>query len=156
LKSPDTARIIKSMENIRHIVCPSCGAANRVPQQRLSERPVCGKCKQALFTGHPVELDDASFTRQIEASDIPLVVDFWAPWCGPCRSMAPHFERATALLEPGVRLAKLNTEQSQQTAARYGIRSIPTVVMFRGGREVARQSGAVDADTLVRWVRAQL
>jgi thioredoxin 2 len=144
------------MENTKHIVCPSCGATNRVPEQRLGEHPVCGKCKQQLFSGHPMTLDDNGFSRQIASNDIPVVVDFWAPWCGPCRSMAPHFEQAAALLEPQVRLAKLNTEEAQKTAAAYGIRSIPTLVMFRGGREVARQSGAVDANTLVNWVRSKL
>jgi thioredoxin 2 len=144
------------MDNPTQVVCSSCGATNRVPEARLGERPVCGKCKQALFAGHPVELDDAGFARQIASNDIPVVVDFWAPWCGPCRSMAPHFERAAGLLEPKVRLAKLNTEEAQQTAARYGIRSIPTLVMFRGGKEVARQSGAVDANTLVNWVKGHL
>jgi len=144
------------MDTNRHIVCPSCGATNRVPETRLGEHPTCGKCKQALFAGKPAVLDDTNFTRHIDASDIPVVVDFWAPWCGPCRSMAPHFERAAGMLEPQVRLAKLDTEQAQQTAARYGIRSIPTLIMFRNGKEVARQSGAVDANTLVGWVKSKL
>jgi thioredoxin 2 len=144
------------MDQKSHIVCPACGATNRVPDERLADHPTCGKCKQPLFTGKPVVLDDASFARHIDASDIPVVVDFWAPWCGPCRSMAPHFERAAGMLEPQVRLAKLDTEQAQQTAAHYGIRSIPTLIMFKGGREVARQSGAVDANALVSWVRSKL
>ena len=139
-----------------HIACPVCGATNRVPAERMAEHPVCGKCKQALFQGKPVELNEANFGAQLAASDIPVVVDFWAPWCGPCRSMAPHFERAATLLEPQVRLAKLNTEEAQATAARLGIRSIPTLIMFRNGREVARQSGAMDANSLVQWVRGQL
>jgi len=139
-----------------HITCPACGATNRVPGERMAEHPVCGKCKQALFRGKPMELNEANFGAQLAASDIPVVVDFWAPWCGPCRSMAPHFERAAALLEPQVRLAKLNTEEAQATAARLGIRSIPTLIMFRNGREVARQSGAMDANSLVQWVRGQL
>jgi len=139
-----------------HIACPACGATNRVPAGRMAEHPVCGKCKQALFKGKPVALSEASFAAQLAANDIPVVVDFWAPWCGPCRSMAPHFEHAASLLEPQVRLAKLNTEEAQATAARLGIRSIPTLIMFRNGREVARQSGAMDANSLVQWVRGQI
>ncbi|HEY4372241.1 MAG TPA: thioredoxin TrxC [Burkholderiales bacterium] len=139
-----------------HLACPACGATNRVPAERLAEHPVCGKCKQALFTGKPVELGEGDFAAHLAATEIPVVVDFWAPWCGPCRTMAPHFERAAALLEPQVRLAKLNTEEAQAVAARYGIRSIPTLIMFRNGHEVARQSGAMDANSLVNWVRGHL
>lgn len=137
-----------------HVVCPACNAANRVPRDRLEAGPICGKCKKPLFDGHPAALGAAGLERQVAASDIPVVVDFWAPWCGPCRMMAPHFERAAAQLEPEVRLAKVNTEEEQTAAARYGIRSIPTLIAFKGGREVARQSGAMDAGNLVRWVRS--
>jgi thioredoxin 2 len=138
------------------VVCPHCHVINRVPPERLAEGGVCGKCKRALFTARPVELDGASFARHVAASDIPLVVDFWAPWCAPCRMMAPHFEKAAAELEPDMRLAKLNTEEEQAVAARYGIRSIPTLVVFRRGEEIARHSGAMDSAALVRWVRAQV
>jgi thioredoxin 2 len=139
-----------------HVVCPHCQVSNRVPGARLREHPVCGKCKSPLFAGKPVELDAAAFERHLTVSAIPLVVDFWAPWCGPCRAMAPQFERAARELEPEVRLAKVNTEVEQAIAARFGIRSIPTLIAFRNGREVARQAGAQDAASLMRWVRGAL
>jgi len=136
-----------------HIVCPHCGTTNRLPRERLADAPACGKCKQTLFDGHPVALTDADFDRHVGKSDIPIVVDFWAAWCGPCKMMAPQFARAAQELEPAVRLAKLDTEAAQGIAARYGIRSIPTMIAFKGGREIARQSGAMDAASIVRWVR---
>ena len=135
-----------------HVPCPQCGATNRVPAARLGESPVCGKCKAALLTAAPIELDDATFDRQI-GGDLPVVVDFWAQWCGPCRMMAPHFARAAQMLAPQVRFAKLDTERAQGVAARHGIRSIPTLILFRGGREVARQSGALESAALAQWVR---
>lgn len=139
-----------------HIVCPHCDAVNRVPGARLADAPKCGKCSQPLFNGKPVALSDENFAAQVERSGIPVVVDFWAPWCGPCRMMAPHFERAAARAEPNVRFAKLNTDENPQTAGRFGIRSIPTVIVFQGGREAARRSGAMDANALGDWLRSTL
>jgi thioredoxin 2 len=137
-----------------HVVCPSCNAVNRVAASRLGDGPVCGTCKQALFTGHPVTLTEATFDRHVGRSDLPVVVDFWAPWCAPCRMMAPAFEEATAGLEPRIRLAKLNTEEAPSLAARHGIRSIPTLAIFRQGREVARQMGAMGGPQLLQWIQS--
>ena len=135
------------------VVCPHCHAQNRVPADRLADGGTCGRCKQRLFMGHPVALTSADFDRHIAQSDLPVVVDFWAPWCGPCRMMAPAFEQASRLLEPDVRLAKVNTEQEPELASRHGIRSIPTLAIFRHGREIARQAGAMETSALVAWIR---
>ncbi len=139
------------MTESRIVVCPHCHAPNRLPAERLGDGGNCGKCKSPLFLGEPVDLDAAGFQAQVGRSEIPVLVDFWAPWCGPCRAMAPAYAQAARQLEPNYRVAKLNTEEEQALAARFGIRSIPTLALFKGGREVARQAGAMDAASIVRW-----
>ena len=144
------------MTATRLVACPHCNAINRVPMSRLAESPNCGKCAGALFDGHPLALDAVGFHAHAERADLPLLVDFWAPWCGPCRMMAPQFEAAAAQLEPQVRLAKVDTEAQPALGGRFGIRSIPTLVLFRQGRELARQAGAMGAADIVRWTRQHL
>src|SRR5262249_10896811 len=144
------------MNDQLHVVCPSCNATNRVLRDKLEAHARCGSCKQPLLPEHPYELDAAGLARHVASNDLPLVVDFWAPWCGPCRMMAPAYEQAAARLAPGVRLAKLNTEDAPDVAARYGIRGIPTLIAFKNGREVARQSGAMDVSGLTAWITANV
>jgi len=136
-----------------HIVCSHCGGINRVPQEKLSAGGKCGKCANPLFTGQVLTLTSDNFQRHITKSDVPVLVDFWAPWCGPCKMMAPVFQQAAAQLEPEMRLAKLNTEQEQMLAAQYNIRSIPTMAVFKQGQEIGRTAGAMDLQNLLNWAR---
>ena len=138
------------------VACPHCNARNRVPPARLAEAPACGQCHAPLFIARPVALDAAGFDAHVARADLPVLVDFWAPWCAPCRMMAPQFEAAAAQLEPQVRLAKVDTEAQPALGGRFGIRSIPTLVLFKQGRELARQAGAMGAADIVRWTRQHL
>jgi thioredoxin 2 len=138
------------------LVCHRCEAVVRVPAARLQDGPKCPRCHAALFEGEPINLTDVNFDRHVGKTSVPVVIDFWAPWCAPCRSMAPVFEQVAAATEPAARFAKLNTDEAQAIAGRYGIRSIPTLMVFKDGKEVARQAGAMDPQTLRRWLASAI
>ena len=144
------------MSEGRKVVCGNCGKTNRLPAERAPAAARCGSCHQPIFTGHPVEVDEAGFGRHLANSDIPLLIDVWAPWCGPCRAMAPMFERAAGELEPDVRLLNLNSDNAPALSSRLSISGIPTLLLMRGGREIARTSGAMDAQRIVAWTKAGL
>jgi thioredoxin 2 len=144
------------MSEARHIVCWHCDQINRVPVDRPMARARCGACHETLFNGHPVVTDEARFERHATRNDIPVLVDVWAPWCGPCRAMAPMFEQAAGELEPEMRLLKLNSDEAPELSARLGIRSIPTLLLMRTGKVLARTSGVMRADQIVAWARSSL
>jgi thioredoxin 2 len=140
----------------RLVVCPSCAALNRLPGDRAADEAQCGACKARLFAGAPLAIDAAGFERHTAKNDIAVLVDVWAPWCGPCRSMAPQFERAAGLLEPDVRLLKLNADDNPEISARYGVRGIPALLLFHHGKLAAQTAGAMDAGRIVAWTRENL
>lgn len=144
------------MNDPKHIVCPHCGAINRVPGDRSAAPASCGTCGNHLFGGKPPDVNAASFDRHIAKNDIAVLVDVWAPWCGPCRSMAPQFERAAQMLEPDFRLLKLNSDEQPEISARYGIRGIPTMLLFKNGKLAAQTSGAMEATRIAAWARENL
>jgi len=144
------------MNEYLHLVCPGCLAVNRLPANRLQQNPKCGQCHHVLFTGHPMELHANSLDKHVSRNDIPVLIDFWAAWCGPCKMMAPAFAQAAQQLEPSVRFCKVNTETESELSGRFAIRSIPTLILFKEGREVSRQSGAMGTQDIVRWVKSNL
>ena len=144
------------MSETRHVVCPACGATNRIPVDRPARAALCGSCKAAMFSARPVGVDAARFRKHLKSNDIAVLVDVWAPWCGPCRSMAPNFEKAAEALEPDVRLLKLNADEEGELARQLGVSGIPALILFRGGQPVARTAGAMPAETIVDWTRQNL
>jgi thioredoxin 2 len=156
LESPAQTTTFIHMDNPLHITCPHCDAVNRIPESRLAESPACGSCHRPLFTGHALTLTDANLDKVLTRTDLPIVIDCWAAWCGPCRQFAPTFEKATAAFEPRIRFAKLDTDANPQASARFQIRSIPTLLIYGGGKEIARQSGALPYGAFTQWLTQHL
>tara|TARA_R110000868_G_scaffold53249_1_gene167329 strand:+ start:28708 stop:29148 length:441 start_codon:yes stop_codon:yes gene_type:complete len=144
------------MTDTLHLICPACQAKNRIPVAKLAAKPTCGVCKASLFPDAPFELDEAKLNKHLKNDEVPLLVDFWAPWCGPCKMMAPGFADASRQMSPRVRFAKLDTEQHQSLGARFQIRGIPLIILFNKGKEIARQAGAIDTRQIVSWVGPHL
>jgi thioredoxin 2 len=141
---------------MRHVLCPHCGGVNRLPENRPAGVAKCGACHEKLFDGHPTAVDAAGFNKHLRVNDIPVLVDMWAPWCGPCRTMAPMFEKAAQTLEPNLRLLKLNVDDAQDIAAQYGVSGIPTLLLFQNGGLIAQQAGAQSAEAIIRWVGSRM
>jgi thioredoxin 2 len=144
------------MSEFTHIVCPHCNGTNRIPVGKVPDEAKCGRCKKSILDTKPIELSSENITQHLEKNDIPVLIDFWAPWCGPCKIMGPNFEQASHNFRGRVRFAKINTEAQQNLGAFYNIRSIPTLVLFKGGKEVDRVSGALDANQLSQWINTKL
>ncbi len=144
------------MSDIAHIVCPRCASVNRLPVARPAETAKCGSCRNALFDAHPASVDEAGFERHVRSNSIPVLLDVWAPWCGPCRAMTPAFERAASVLEPQVRLLKLNADEAPNVSARLSVRGIPAMFLFQNSAQIAQTAGAMPADAIVRWTREHL
>ena len=141
------------MSETIHIVCPECNGTNKIPKS--ADNPKCGRCKTELYQSTPLDLNSDNYNQHLQKNDIPVVVDFWAPWCGPCQSMAPNFKKAAESFKGRVRFAKLNTEAEQAIAGEKGIRSIPTLILYKNGQEVDRVSGALDQQSLISWVKSK-
>jgi len=144
------------MSEFTHIVCPHCNGTNRIPSSKTPEEAKCGRCKKSIFDTKPIELTSENISQHLEKNDIPVIIDFWAPWCGPCKTMGPNFEQASRNFKAKVRFAKVNTEAQQSLGAHFNIRSIPTLILFKGGKEVDRVSGALDANALIQWINSKL